>query len=228
MRSSDTQILAISLAVLSLTAAAPSFAQAPPSQVEADRFELNASVTAKSQLSRGEVDRSALGMGSLPTAKRVVQDSLIATAPEQPQTAPVSDEVPGSYLQEMNIDWSRWVSTLADRWFYVLRNAEYSYGVQFSTARPALIQFTCYADGTIGKIVLKQSSGVSAYDRLQIDALLSAAPTPAFPPGTKRTSITLVQGWESHPKQAGEQDFQPGSFGKDFPREKVRQWSQGR
>ncbi len=227
MRFSNTNILAFGTAIVALMAAAPSFAQAPPAPIKADRFELNASVTAKSQLSRGEVDQSALGMGSLPTPRRVVQDSLIATAPEQPRTAPVSDEVPGSYLQEYNIEWSKWVSTLADRWFYVLRSVEYNYGVQFSTSRPALIQFTCYADGTIGKIVLKQSSGISAYDRLQVDSLLAAAPTLPFPQGTKRTSITLVQGWESHPKQPGEQDFQPGSFGKDFPRERVRQWSQG-
>ncbi len=144
----------------------------------------------------------------------------------QAQASQVQNDAPGAFMSEQ-VDWSRWVSLMADRWFYVLRNAESQLGVQFMTSRPALIQFTCYADGTIGNIVLRQSSGVPAYDRLQVASLLQAVPTPPFPAGTRRSSITLVQGWESHPKQPGESDFQPGTFGKNFPVENVRKWCAG-
>lgn len=223
--SSIRQLIGICLAF----AISPAYAEGE--QQSSERFQLSATAFAKAQLSRNEVDKNSLGMGSLLQKKPtpVVPDgTLMARAPEVPKTAPVQDDTPGAFMKEYNVDWSHWVSNLADRWFYILRNTEETFGVQFSTPRAALIQFTCYADGTIGNVVLKQSSGVPAYDRLQIEALLASCPTHRFPPGTKRTSITLIQGWESHPKREGEQDFQPGSFGKDFPRERVREWSQGR
>jgi hypothetical protein len=191
-----------------------------------DRFELSASMSAKAQLSRGEVNQASLGMGSLTQQKPITRVPLIATMPPK-QLLPKEDQ-PGAFMQEYNVDWSKWVSNHADSWFQVLRTAEYALGVQFQTPNAALIQFTCYADGTIGNVVLKQSSGVPAYDRLQIEALLAAVPTAPFPPGTKRRSITLIQGWESHPKRPGEEDFQLGSFGKDFPSEKVQQWLERR
>lgn len=202
-------------------------ASAEPVVQPQQKFELSASMSAKPQLSRGEMSRDSLGMGSLAQPMRpVVRDSLLATVPDA-APAPQADQ-PSSYLSEYNVNWGAWVGSLADRWFYILRSAEYALGVQFACPRPALIQFTCYADGTIGNVSLKQSSGVPAYDRLQIEALLAAAPIPPFPSGTKRTSITLVQGWESHPKRAGEEDFQPGSFGRDFPLERVREWLKAR
>lgn len=214
------------------------------------KFQLEASMMAKPQLSRSEIDPSAMGSTSMPPRAAVAPVPPSATAPPdgnaagrlaalaaqarfaalqaQAQTQSVSeDDRPGAFMKEYNVDWSRWVGIVADRWFYVLRSAEYGMGVQFRTERPALIQFTCYADGSIGNIALKQSSGVPAYDRLQIAALLHAMPTPPFPPGTHRKSITLIQGWESHLRQPGEDDFQPGSFGKDFPLERVRKWCAG-
>lgn len=219
----------ISVALLSLTGSGLSaIAQGQAEQVSPDRFHLQASMTDKAQLSRSEVDRSSLGMGSLGMKpKPIAQDALIARA-DVPRSAPAEEDLPGSFMKEYNIDWSTYVGNLADRWFYVLRNTESMLGIQFATPRAALIQFTCYADGTIGNVVLKQSSGVPAYDRLQIESLLAVVPTPPFPAGTKRKSITLCQGWESHPKRPGEEDFQPGSFGKDFPAERVSQWLKGR
>lgn len=213
---------------LSALVALPSFAQ------ESDaggKFELSATINSKAQLSRGEVDKSSLGMGSLANPRPVQRgEALIANAPPRmiPQQPQQNDDTPGSFMQEYNVDWSHWVSTQADRWFYILRSAETQLGVRFDTPRPALIQFTCYADGSIGNLVLKQSSGVPAYDRLQVEALLATMPTMPFPKGTVRKSITLCQGWESHRKRPGETDFQPGSFGRDFPLERVRQWLQGR
>ena len=136
-----------------------------------------------------------------------------------------SDSDPRSFLKEKNVDWSGWVSQLADRWYYVLRSHEESAGVQFITQRAALFEFTCYADGRIGNLTLKQSSGNEIYDHMQVVALMQTAPLPPFPAGTKRTSITLLQGWESHIKRTGEQDYIPGSFGRNFPSERVREWS---
>jgi hypothetical protein len=226
-------------------------ALAPEQASQNPTFSLSAMVNARAQLSRKEVDPAAMNFG--PTTAQIDRSvSAMSMPPSAPQPAPQmfdqaarlaalaaqtrlatlqgqasQDDTPGAFLKEYNVDWSRWVSLMADRWFYVLRNTEYQLGVQFQTPRPALIQFTCYADGTIGNIILKQSSGVTAYDRLQVASLLQAVPTPPFPPGTHRTSITLVQGWESHPRQPGEHDFQPGSFGRDFPLERVRKWCAG-
>jgi hypothetical protein len=59
---------------------------------------------------------------------------------------------------------------------------------------------------------------------MQIQALANILPLHRFPKGTRRTSFTLVQGWESHPRRPGEEDFKPGSFGKDTPMEVVQQW----
>ena len=207
------------------------------------KFELSVSAMGKSQLSRSEVDPQAINMGSL--ASRTPQASPLPIGNSNPgavisrahvPAAPMGtlagkaqqDDTPGAFMHEYNVDWSTWVSSLADKWFYVLRTSENGLGVQFMTPRPALIQFTCYADGTIGNIFLKQSSGVPVYDQLQISTLMLVIPNAPFPHGTKRTSITLIQGWESHQKHTGESDFQPGSFGKDFPAERVRQWVAGR
>jgi hypothetical protein len=127
-------------------------------------------------------------------------------------------------MREYNVDWAAWIAKMADRWYFVLKGYEDLAHVHFVTVRPALIQFTCYSNGALGNIMLKQSSGNPAYDRLQMIALMQAVPVPQFPYGTKRQSITLVQGWESHVRQAGESEYEPGSFGRGFPMEKVREW----
>lgn len=122
---------------------------------------------------------------------------------------------------ETGVDWSKWVSTLADRWYWNLKNMEYRSAKVFRTARPALIHFTCYRNGTISNIYLRQTCGVPAYDQMQIEALKRCVPLAPFPEGSIRQSYSLLQGWECHPKVAGEQDFQPGSYGKNFPVEHV-------
>ena len=209
-----------------LTACLVGFAQCGANAQDSNQlYKLKAMTTNQSRLSRSEVDSSALG--ALAPKQAPPQMAFAASAQENPVPAIPADNpdvIDKSYLQEYAVDWSGWIARLADRWYYVLRMNEEVVGDQFITARPALIQFTCYSNGQIGNMILKQTSGNTAYDRLQMIALMQAAPLPAFPQGTHRTSITLVQGWESHIKQAGEQDFVPGSFGKGFPMEKVKQW----
>lgn len=134
------------------------------------------------------------------------------------------DDRPNSYLEEYNVSWSPWVTHLASKWHQILRGCEEVMGVEFHTPRPALIQFTCYADGHIGNVVLRQSSGIPVYDRLQVASLMEVKPLP-FPPGTARKSVTLIQGWESHVKRPGEQDFQPWNFASQFPQERVSRWT---
>lgn len=129
-----------------------------------------------------------------------------------------------NHLEDYSVNWSPWMATLANRWFGNLQYAEHASGFRFHTLRPALIQFTCYADGQIGNVVLKQSSGIPYYDRLQMATLMASSPLPPFPPGTERRSLTLVQGWESHRKEAGEREFEPTEFAARFPQEKVSRW----
>jgi hypothetical protein len=125
---------------------------------------------------------------------------------------------------EYNVDWASWLAKVADRWFFILDQYERSTQQHYVTLRPALFRFTCYNTGQIANITLKQSSGNATYDRLQMVALIQSMPVPQFPVGTRRQTITLVQGWESHVRQAGESDYVPGSFGRGFPMEKVTEW----
>jgi hypothetical protein len=125
---------------------------------------------------------------------------------------------------EYNVDWATWLAKVADRWFFILDQYERSTQQHYVTLRPALFRFTCYNTGQIANITLKQSSGNPTYDRLQMVALIQSMPVPQFPVGTRRQTITLVQGWESHVRQAGESDYVPGSFGRGFPMEKVTEW----
>jgi hypothetical protein len=125
---------------------------------------------------------------------------------------------------EYNVDWASWLAKVADRWFFILDQYERSTQQHYVTLRPALFRFTCYNTGQIANITMKQSSGNVVYDRLQMVALIQSMPVPQFPAGTRRQTITLVQGWESHVRQAGESDYIPGSFGRGFPMEKVTQW----
>ena len=126
--------------------------------------------------------------------------------------------------REYNVDWATWLAKVADRWFFILDQYEQQTHTHYVTQQPALFRFTCYSSGQISNITMKQSSGNVVYDRLQMVALIQSMPVPPFPGGTQRQTITLVQGWESHVRQAGESDYIPGSFGKGFPMEKVTQW----
>jgi hypothetical protein len=206
------------------------------------RFELSAMYTAIPSLSHGEIEPNA--QNAMVAGPEPAPTPQIPQMPAQDKKGKISKAplVPGldasskladppidnSYLSEYNVDWSHWISTHADRWYYTLKASEEMLGLHFVTLRPAMIKYTCYADGSIGNLVLKQSSGVPVYDRLQMETLVATMPTMPFPRGTHRTSITLCQGWESHPRQPGESDFQLGSFGKNFPKERVSQWSAAR
>jgi hypothetical protein len=194
-----------------------------------DAFKLSAMYTASPSLSRSEIDPNAVQAPArlADNAPGRIANNVVTSA-SLPQVKAQPPKLDKSYLQEYNVDWSRWISAQADRWYYTLKSTETFLGAHFVTVRPAMIEFTCYADGTIANVALRQSSGNPVYDRLQIEALLATSPTLPFPAGTQRSSITLCQGWESHAKQPGESDFEPGSFGRNFPQEKVRQWCVGR
>jgi hypothetical protein len=140
------------------------------------------------------------------------------------QNANQSDMAADVRKLEYNVDWATWLAKVADRWFFVLDQYERSTHTHYVTQQPALFRFTCYNTGQIANISMKQSSGNVVYDRLQMVALIQSMPVPPFPMGTRRQTITLVQGWESHVRQTGESDYIPGSFGKGFPMEKVTQW----
>lgn len=211
-------------AILALSSVTPALAQSSPT-ADQKRFELSALTVAKPQLSRTEIDPSAVGMG-IPAGVPLAPKMAAMASPYQGNVQQ-QEFKPSGYGQEYNVDWSGWMTAQADKWYYSLRTTEHQIGIQFVTARPAMIQYTCYADGRIADLVLKQSSGVPAYDRLQIQTLLSTAPAAPFPAGSHRTSITLCQGWESHKKRAGDSEFQTGSFGQGFPAERVRQWFAG-
>jgi hypothetical protein len=186
-------------------------------------FQLKAQLTDKVQLSRAELEVAAAAPAPAPTVALAPRTAMAA-----PTVNPVANRAPEepdrSYLQEYSVDWRGWLAKFADRWYYLLRVHEEQFDAEFVTARPALFQFTCYSNGAIGNLSLRQSSGNPVYDRLQMVALMEAAPLPPFPTGTRRTNISLVQGWESHVKQPGESGYVPGSFGSGFPLEKVKQW----
>lgn len=176
----------------------------------------------------GQVEDLANLTGMLPppisrAASPFPEDGSGSQPDRLPQSAQTPDDSEMS-VEEYGVDWRPWVSKLADKWFFVLKRMEERSGYNFHTARPALIHFTCYNNGQIGNVYLKQSSGVPVYDQMQIHALLQCMPLHAFPKGTKRTTFTLVQGWESHPRRPGEEDYRPGSFNGNTPMEIVRQW----
>lgn len=168
---------------------------------------------------------SSLGAGPamMPMQGRTAESRPIAALPMIPPPT-ASEDRPNSYMEEYQVSWSPWIQNLANRWHRILKDSEELLGVEFQTARPALIQFTCYADGRIGNVVLRQSSGVPVYDKMQILSLMEAAPLEPFPPGTQKRSITLIQGWESHLKQPGEQEFNSRAFANKYPLEKVNRW----
>lgn len=149
------------------------------------------------------------------------------------ETATIDIPLPGKRIDgkaeeavstaEMGVDWTSWANALADRWFQNLKNMEIRSGRYFRTTRPALIKYTCHRNGLISGIVLYRSCGEPKYDTMQIESLKRVTPLPPFPEGSKRVTYTLLQGWEAHPRKPGETDFQPGSFGKNIPIERVKQ-----
>lgn len=197
-----------------------------------DAFKLNASFTTANPGNSGTDVYRSLGTGEgapLPvTFERKLDILVTPKGQEESAKADVASSKKGSTdkaadLQavESKVDWSGWAGQLADRWFANLKNLEYNSHRGWTTDRPAMIQFTCHADGRVTDIKLRQSCGNTPYDNMQIDALKRTVPIPAFPAGTHLTTYTLVQGWEAHPRKTGEQDYKPGSFGSNMPVEKV-------
>jgi len=197
-------------------------------------FQLNARVDERPQLSRQELP----GIGTEPAmghSGSTHQEGLstLIPMPDTPQELPTSgfslnaeqtdDNSPKAALSEYGVDWSAWISQLADLWFFNLKKLEDRSDYIFHTQQAALIRFTCYPNGQITDIVLRRSSGVPLYDRMQMEALARTR-CPRFPEGTQKTSYTLTQGWESHPRRAGEQDFRPGSFDAGIALERIKKW----
>lgn len=203
-------------------------------QTKATPFQLTVQKTERPQLSRQDLESDAAQTASntlnVPPqiSFSLAQPPLnagVATAQPTTQAQQIQKDSTQKQMLEYDVDWSKWIGTFADRWYFALRRMEESSGMQFYTVRPAQIHFTCLANGQIGNVYLKQSSGVPVYDRLQMIALSQVA-VPPFPRGTRHTSVTLVQGWESHQRRPGESDYIPGSFGRSFPKENVREWAQ--
>ncbi len=249
MKNTRFTVFARLSALIALAAIITSAARADePAVKRPTAFKLNAQVNQHPELSReqGDMFLSHLaptetssetgvptGAQNLPGAQR----ALPRMTPALPQAirpnvalsgnasaSTMAQPAPPSYLSEYDVDWSSWISQMAARWHYNLRRLEAQSNVCFVTERPALIQFTCAANGLVGNFSLKQSSGIYAYDQLQMLALSQVTPLPPFPKGTRCATITLVQGWESHTKKPGESGFDPRAFGRRFPMEKVQQW----
>lgn len=211
--------------VASMLVASSAISLAPKAIAQqATPFQLSVQKTERPQLSRSDLDLEGQGASaSMPAHISLAQQPLNAgVSAMEAQPAPAQTQ---QQMREYDVDWSKWIGAFADRWYFALRRMEEASGMQFYTVRPAQIHFTCLANGQIGNVYLKQSSGVPAYDRLQMIALSQVA-VPPFPRGTRHTSVTLVQGWESHQRRPGESDYVPGSFGRGFPKENVREWAQ--
>ncbi len=184
-----------------------------------ESFHLEADFNNHSQLSRDGLrsgihnDQSSVDALPLPNLQQ---------APMLPMQAGTQVAGAGGKPIEYGVDWSHWISQLADHWYTNLKKLENRSGYEFTTNGPASIQFTCYPNGQIDGIQLQRSCGVNLYDKMQMEALMHIRPLPPFPPGSKRTYLTLTEGWESHMRRSGEQDFQPGSYGRSFPVEWVR------
>lgn len=239
-------------ALIALAAIVTTAARADESAVKRPTaFKLNAQVNQHPELSRDQGDMflshlaptETTGQTGIPPATgtqnrtpgaQAVLPRMIPALPQafKPNVAlsgnasasTQAQPAPPSYLNEYDVDWSSWISQMAARWHYNLRRLEAQSNICFVTERPALIQFTCAANGQVGNFTLKQSSGIYAYDQLQMLALSQVTPLPPFPKGTRCATITLVQGWESHTKKPGESGFDPRAFGRRFPMEKVQQW----
>lgn len=249
INSATSSLPAVLAMVLGLSCAAPAFCQ-DLAFSQSPKFKLKATVEDRPQLSRSDMSAGAPGDLSTPD-KGPAQDALDmpevsfntpAVAPSNPgfslnalqedqippavipQTQTAPPKQPDGVMSEYGVDWNKWIGQVADRWFVVLQKMEAATGMNFHTTGPALISFTSYPDGHIDNVQLKQSSGIPFYDNLQMQALLNSQPVPPFPRGTKRTSFTLVQGWESHPRKPGENDYQVGSFRGNIPLERIKQW----
>lgn len=228
------------LIVLAASLSTAVMAQEPAASRPAP-FKLNAQVNQNPQLSREGGDMIVSHLS--PVNQQQTSGLIPPGVPAQAKVAPgaggfnpnsplignaravaESQQAPQPYLSEYDVDWSSWISQMAARWHYNLKRLEAQSNICFVTERPALIQFTCASNGQVGNFSLKQSSGIYAYDQLQMLALSQVTPLPPFPRGTRCATITLVQGWESHAKQPGENGFDPRAFGRRFPMEKVQQW----
>lgn len=127
-------------------------------------------------------------------------------------------------FEEYYVDWSAWMSDVADRWQRVLgffQAPESSDGHNSASNRPAFIQFTCHRDGHVDHVTVLQGSGIAELDRQQVNALVDCMPLPPFPAGSRRQSVTLLYVWESAQNQAGNQGAQPRAVGKESPLETV-------
>jgi outer membrane biosynthesis protein TonB len=209
---------------------------------QAPKFDLNASVTDGLQLSRQGLNSNSAKDAPVEQALPAPQPTAVAAAMPPIPGAEGAFSAPrggqggqsdqgasgalksGTSLTEFGVDWSTWMSQVADRWYFQLRRMEAQSPYEFYTDGPAQIEFTCYPNGQVSNVILRRSCGVPMYDRMQIEALLSTVPMPPFPRGTQRSSYTLCQGWEAHARHLGEGDYQPGSFGHDTPMERVQKW----
>src|SRR5262249_19655749 len=122
-------------------------------------------------------------------------------------------------LKEYDVAWEPWRHKLNKRWLDQLQKLETASSYYFVTPEDAHVVFTCSSDGKISNVYLNGSCGVGPYDQLQIQALINSMPVPPFPKGTQRTTITLSEGWGSHPNEKNFNDVS-----RKLGKERVRKW----
>jgi TonB family protein len=111
-----------------------------------------------------------------------------------------TDDASRVSFQEYYVDWSHWMTDIANRWTLVF-NAGYSSG-NLNPTDTAEVQFTCTKDGTISNIVMLSSSGDPECDRNHILALQAISPLPQFPAGCKKKNLTFLYVWDYGTKTA--------------------------
>jgi hypothetical protein len=196
-----------------------------------DTFELNARIDERPQLTREDLapqDNSSMSLSGHANQNMSELLPMPDVTPDTRMPFPLQAETEQPAAQmamaEYGVDWSAWISRLADLWFFNLKKLTDRSEYEFHITTPTRLEFTCWPNGRITDISIKRSSGVPLYDQLQIEALKHTK-SPAFPAGTQKPSKTLVLGWDSHPrKAANEQTYRPGSFDPGVSLEKIKQW----
>jgi hypothetical protein len=95
---------------------------------------------------------------------------------------------------EYYVDWSQWMNQVAGSWTQTF-NAD-TRTRKLHCLTEAIVEFTCRADGSISAVELYQGSGDSLCDKLQIESLINCGKLPAFPTGSKRSSVTFLYVWQ--------------------------------
>ncbi len=152
-------------------------------------------------------------------------------APEHPLENPSSGRLSGAAIdnidsseirqQEFYVDWSAWMSEVAQRWETAADLRQMRQENVTSGTGAAFIEFTCRRDGSVDHVSILQSSGESRFDQQHLEALSQCVPLPPFPPGSRRQSVTLLYVWAERPASCASEKRQPRAVGSESPLETV-------